>query len=196
MSTLADYYKKLLLWEDQPFVPLVHAWDPSDVKRIACEFQSGIEKSRLKSCPVPITPGSSNQSVGNQVESFFIQLVGRHLPSHFLEKCSGSGYPARVLREGIGGRQFPLEIKATSDWNPSDSNRRVLTSSSDKLRKSFGPPFRHLLVTLCYEKNALDVFVTHVRFDFLEPTTPVNIRLEASVSHKILSRGDHSSTPI
>jgi hypothetical protein len=193
MNTLGDYYKKLLLWEDQPFVPLVHAWDPNDVDLITAEFQIAIERSQLKSRLVPIVRDSSNQSIGNQVESFFIRLVGQHLTSHILEKCPGNGYPDRVLREGANGRQFPFEIKATSDWNPSDSNRRVLTSSSDKLRRCFEPPFCHILATLCYEKKTEGIFVTDVRLDFLQPNTPVNIRLEASVNHKILSRGDHPS---
>ena len=35
--------------------------------------------------------------------------------------------------------------------------------------------------------------IGRIRLDFLEPTTLVGVRLEASVSHKILCSGSHRS---
>ncbi len=35
-----------------------------------------------------------------------------------------------------------------------------------------------------------------IRLDFLEPDTAVNVRLEASVNHKILAAGPHRSKVI
>ena len=40
----------------------------------------------------------------------------------------------------------------------------------------------------------LEGVIDRVRLDFFEPTTPVNVRLEASVSHKILADSDHYAT--
>ena len=86
---------------------------------------------------------------------------------------------------------MPLELKATSCWNDKDTNRRVLTSSSKKLRQNFSSPIYHLLFTAVYNKNRDPITIDKIRLDFLEPTTRVNVRLEASVSHKILANGRH-----
>ena len=88
---------------------------------------------------------------------------------------------------------FALEVKATSDWNPNDSNRRVITSSSEKIRKQFSEPIHHLLFTLLYKIETGFAVIEHMRLDFLEPTTPVSVRLEASVNHKLLSHGTPAS---
>jgi hypothetical protein len=85
-----------------------------------------------------------------------------------------------------------LEMKATSQWNPADSNRRVLTSSSAKIRNNFCPPIYHLNCTVMYDPSDSDAAtINALRLDFLQPTTLVNVRLEASVNHKILSSGIH-----
>jgi hypothetical protein len=110
--------------------------------------------------------------------------------------CSGAGYPDRILIQRDTRLRMPLEVKATSDWNPSDSNRRVLTSSSEKLRRQFTSPIHHLLMTLLYTIEGQGARVDAVRLDFLEPDTTVNVRLEASVNHKILAAGPHRSKVI
>ena len=96
-------------------------------------------------------------------------------------------------KELATGRIFPFEVKATGQWNRSDSNRRVLTSSSKKLRETFREPINHLLVTILYKKSSGRYRVEGIRLDFLEPTTQVNVRLEASVNHRILDGGTHHS---
>ena len=86
-------------------------------------------------------------------------------------------------------------MKATSQWNPADSNRRVLTSSSDKIRNHFCPQIYHLNCTVMYDiSDSDDARINALRLDFLQPTTTVNVRLEASVSHKILSNGTHPTS--
>lgn len=87
-------------------------------------------------------------------------------------------------------------MKATSDWNAQDSNRRVLTSSSEKLRAQFEAPIFHLLCTAMYAYEENGARIGCVRLDFLEPSSPVNVRLEASVSHKLLTNGTHASLVI
>ena len=89
---------------------------------------------------------------------------------------------------------MPLEFKASRDWNPNDANRRVLTSSSKKLREQFPAPIHHLLLTVLYfPASPRYVVIKALRLDFLEPSTAVNVRLEASVNHKILANGPHHS---
>ena len=109
---------------------------------------------------------------------------------------AGAGYPDRRLWLDDPAFSCAMEIKATSVWNDGDSNRRVLTSSPVKLLGAIdrnelpGPPC-HLLATVLYDR-ATGV-VSAVRLDFLEPDSPVNVRLEASTSHKLLSSGAHAS---
>ena len=116
------------------------------------------------------------------------------LISFRLIKCAGAGYPDQTLVRGE--TKIALEIKATGDWNPADSNRRVLTSSSDKLRKSFESPIHHLLCTVFYSSALPTTRIDAIRLDFLEPSSPVNVRLEASVSHKLLALGLHKNITI
>ena len=188
-STLADYYRRLLAWEGQVARQLVHEWPTELVETIKADFYAAIHASGFKSSVCPTVPGSSNQSIGNQVEFFFIQKITQHLQSAKIGGCGGAGYPDRVLE--LGTLRIPLEVKATSDWNPRDSNRRVLTSSSEKLRARFSGSIHHLLATALYTVLENSAQMNGLRLDFLQPTTPVNIRLEASVNHKILATGSH-----
>jgi hypothetical protein len=96
-----------------------------------------------------------------------------------------------MLTETTTNTHIPLEVKATSNWNDRDSNRRVLTSSSNKLRAQFSDPIYHLLLTVLYSQNENLATIEAIRLDFLELTTVVNVRLEASVNHKILATGHH-----
>lgn len=196
MANLKDYYKDLLVWEDVPHVELVHSWPPELVDRIILTIRHSASRGNLIGLRCPIRANSTNQSIGNQVEEHAIPLLAMNISDFALGKCSGAGYPDQVLTCNLSGLKVPLEVKATSDWNPNDSNRRVLTSSSEKIRKQFAPPIHHLLLTMLYTVNQSDAVVDHIRLDFLEPTTQVSVRLEASVNHKILSHGTHTSIVI
>ncbi|HEY5742347.1 MAG TPA: hypothetical protein VIS99_07380 [Terrimicrobiaceae bacterium] len=56
--------------------------------------------------------------------------------------------------------------------------------------------FAHVLATVIYQRM-VDVYkVKGLRPDFLEPTTLVNVRLEGSVSHRLLARSSHRSITI
>ena len=57
----------------------------------------------------------------------------------------------------------------------------------------FRAPIRHLLTTICYRVIDGAYRVTDVRLDFLQPTTEVQVRFEASVNHRILNSGNHPS---
>jgi len=191
MSNFDDYYNDLAAWEQNPVVPLIDVWIPNDVQNISDEFRVAFQACSFAATFLPVPPGTTNQSVGNKVAEFFSTDMNRHLEGFRIEGCSGPGYPDKELREVDTGRLFLCEIKATSHFNPNDSNRIVLTSSSEKVRRKFKPPRHHLLVTACYVDQAGQLELQETRLDFLEPTTPVNVRLEASVSQRLLAQASH-----
>jgi hypothetical protein len=195
MPNLADYYKDLLAWEGIAPLSLVHAWPTELRDEIERDLEDAVVKAKVKRSNCPITAGSTNQSIGNQVEVFTIAQLQPHTISFSIESCPGSGYPDKKLIQKSSGLALPLEVKATSEWDSNDANRRVLTSSSQKLRTQFNAPIHHLLLTILYTPKSGNpiVCIDAIRLDFIEPTTPVNVRLEASVNHKILSHGKHYS---
>ena len=191
MSNFYDYYNDLAVWEQNAVVSLIAAWNPTDVENIVGEFRTAFQKCAFATTFLAVPAGTSNQSIGNKVAEFFSNHMNRHLKGFRIEDCSGPGYPDKQLREVGAGRLFICEIKATSHFNPNDSNRIVLTSSSEKLRRKFTPPLHHLLVTACYVDHNGQLELQNARLDFLEPTTPVNVRLEASVSQRLLAQATH-----
>ena len=193
MPTLDEYYLNLLLWEKRPFQELVHAWPEELATQIEAAFAAAVVTSALKGSICPTRQGSTNQSMGNQVENHAITKLAGAIRGFALTPCAGPGYPDRCLEHLASKLQMPLEVKATAGWDPSDSARRVLTSSSEKLRLRFGPRIHHLLLTILYSMTDDRAKVDHLRLDFLEPETTVTVRLEASVSHKILAHAPHRS---
>ena len=139
--TLAEYYADLLKWENQPLREMVSEWSADLIERISTDVRGAVEAARLIGSKCVLAPASGNQSVGNQVEAFIVAKVNA-AGDFQIENCSGAGYPDRLLRDGE--LVIPLEMKATSVWNSNDSNRRVLTSSSTKLRAQFAAPIHHL----------------------------------------------------
>jgi hypothetical protein len=196
MLTLDEYYTQLQIHEGATALPLVAAWLSPDIEAIIATFRAAFDAEDLRGAPVPIRDESTNQSIGNQVADFFIGLLHNRLPQHQVMPCPGAGYPDRALQSLVTGKTFPFELKATGNWDPVDSNRRVLTSSSRKLRERFRDPINHVLATVIYRRAALVYTVEGLRLDFLEPTTLVNVRLEGSVSHKLLARSQHRSLTI
>ena len=188
--TLAEYYADLLKWENQSPRELVSDWPQELIERVSADVSNAVEAAKLIGSDCSLKIGSSNQSVGNQVEAFIVSQVNA-AGDFQIENCSGAGYPDRLLRDDE--LKIPLEMKATSDWNPNDSNRRVLTSSSAKLRAQFETPIHHLLLTAIYQVDGNTARINGIRLDFLAPETQVNVRLEASVSHKLLHNATHAS---
>lgn len=187
-----SYYKQLLSAEGQCFTDLINKWDQSLILLIEKDFEVAIMLSQLKSTKISLRRKSSNQSAGNQICEQVISLISRFLKATSITPCKGSGYPDKILKVSQGIK-IALEVKATGVWRETDSNRRVLTCSSRKLRKYFYSPVYHLLMTLIYNRSGDIALVDSIRFDFIEPSTQVNIRLEASVSHKLLCNKTHHS---
>ncbi len=196
MPTLEQYYIQLQTREGMPPSRLVAPWTAQEIDAISGAFCTLFDGEGIRGAAVPIRGESTNQSIGNQVADFFVGILYNRLPEHQVVPCPGAGYPDRALHSQATGKSFPFELKATSNWDPSDSNRRVLTSSSRKLRERFHDPINHVLATVIYQR-AGDVYeVKGLRLDFLEPTTLVNVRLEGSVSHRLLTRSGHRSLTI
>ena len=194
MPTLSDYYNDLQVWENVDRRTLVAEWPEPLAASVEAKIHDAIAAAGVLGIRCPIRKGSTNQSIGNQVEDFVIPLLAAELSGFTLRKCAGAGYPDRELIQADSGLKIALEVKATADWNPNDSSRRVLTSSSDKLRTQFTDPIHHLIFSILYEiSSPMSARIGSIRLDFLEPTTLVGVRLEASVSHKILCSGSHRS---
>lgn len=195
-TPLSDYYRELQQREGLQVLELIANWNTDDVTAISTDFRNATAASQINHQTVPIRAGSTNQSIGNQVADFFTLQFPPHLADYEIRGCAGAGYPDKILVARQSGANVPLELKATSSWDAADSNRRVLTSSSRKLRERFTPPINHLLATILYRRNGNDWLINSLRLDFIGPNTLVNIRLEASVSHRLLAQATHPSLTI
>jgi hypothetical protein len=51
-------------------------------------------------------------------------------------------------------------------------------------------------MTVLYSPSVSHATIDAIRLDFIEPSTSVSVRLEASVNHKILSNGPHHTKVI
>jgi hypothetical protein len=172
---------------------MIDPW-PADLRAmIEVDMGEAVTTSCIKANPCPIRQNSTNQSVGNQVESFAVAILAPHLKMFRLAPCPGNGYPDKMLENSATNALIPLEMKATARWDSSDSNRRVLTSSTAKLRTVFQAPIHHLLLTIIFTPQPNGVLFDVIRLDFLEPESPVTVRLEASVSHRLLAESNHHS---
>ncbi|MGA2750987.1 MAG: hypothetical protein ABSG59_19640 [Verrucomicrobiota bacterium] len=191
MSNFDDYHSDLAAWEQKPVIPLIATWNPNDVQHIAKEFGTAFQACSFATTFLPVPPGITNQSIGNKIAEFVTTQMNRRLRGFRIEDCLGAGYSDKQLRDVSDGRLFVCEIKATSHFNPGDSNRIVLTSSSEKLRRKFKPLLHHLLMTACYVDHGGQLEVQKIRLDLFEPTTPVNVRFEASVSQRLLAQAAH-----
>ncbi len=195
-TRIAEYYKELQRREGLEPVELVADWARRDTDAISGAFRTAVTASQITKLDIPIRAGSTNQSIGNQVADFFVPIMNQHLQDYRIDACPGGGYPDKILAEIASRRTFPFELKATSTWDTADSNRRVLTSSSRKLRQRFPAAVNHVLATILYTSDAGMSRVRSLRLDFIEPGTLVNIRLEASVSHRLLAQATHRSATI
>jgi hypothetical protein len=195
-TPLVDFYRELQRREGFEVAELIAEWEDTAIDEITSDFRTALARSQITQQVVPIRPGSSNQSIGNQVADFFTLQFPAFLTEHVIRACAGAGYPDKILVRRRDNRAYPLELKATSGWNAADSNRRVLTSSSRKLRQQFRPPINHLLATILYAQRGNDWLISSLRLDFIGPNTLVNIRLEASVSHRLLAQATHRSATI
>ncbi|MCX7379817.1 MAG: hypothetical protein NTY94_24050 [Alphaproteobacteria bacterium] len=173
-------------------VQLVRPWAKSEIKSIETAINAAVTASALFGSMIPNFTGT-NQSKGNKAANHLMSIVPSHLPAlHTITDAKGAGYPDRIFN--IGNLGFCMELKATSNWNNIDSNRRVLTSTPRKMlklltTKKIGAPPAHFLCTVLYsEPNST---VTGLRLDFLDPSSEISVRLEASTSQRLLTQSPH-----
>ncbi len=196
METLATFFSKLAQYEGTPAVNLVSRWKPTDVAAISSAFDAALDGSRID---LRVKGSTSVQALGNRVADAVAAGLGKSLRKYRLCHCSGQGYPDRRLQGVSDKRSFAFELKAKTRFDPRDRNRVILTSGSRKLRRNFpqGKPICHLLATVLYSKDrcgsAWRVLIKGLRFDFLEPWSPIQKRYEASVNQHLLSKGKHAT---
>lgn len=180
-----------------PSMTLIRAWTPQEIAAVEAALRAAVAASGVVNSAIPNFVGT-NQSKGNKAADHFLAVVTPHLPAQAqIVFANGGGYPDRIFRLGQVGYCF--EFKATSNWQNGDSNRRVLTGTPTKMRRlvnlgTIGNPPAHLICTVLYsEANST---VTGVRLDFLDPSSIVNIRLEASTSQRLLAQSPHHNVTI
>lgn len=176
---------------------LIRAWAPQESAAVEAAIRAAVQGSGIVGSVIPNFAGT-NQSKGNRAAKHFITTVTPFVPPPFsIASALGSGYPDRVFANGAAG--YCLELKATSNWQNGDANRRVLTSRPEKMRRLvnagiIGNPPAHLVCTVLYSNATSQV--AGIRLDFLEPDSEVNIRLEASTSQSLLTQGTHRKAMI
>ncbi len=173
-TRIAEYYNELQRREGLEPVELVAEWGQHDTDAISAAFRTAVGASRITDQGISIRTGSTNQSIGNQIADFFVPIINQHLQQYRIDACPGGGYPDKILVEITSRRTFPFELKATSTWDAADSNRRVLTSSSRKLRQRFPGAVNHVLATVLYATGGGISRVRSLRLDFIQPDTLVN----------------------
>ena len=192
MKTFEEYYDLLLKWEKEPQRTLINKWRKNLIDEVIKDFEKAIKSSKILGLSCDLREGKESQADGNDVDNFVADKLNEKLKIFKIYKCPGKGYPDRILGKGKF-KQIALEMKATGKWDSKDNHRRVLTCSSKKLRTNFTKPIYHLICNVTYKKSKQKAQIISLRLDFINPKSFVNIRLEASVSHKIFDKGNHET---
>jgi hypothetical protein len=196
MIDFATFFTALSGFEGNSVADLVSPWNPFDVRQITNEFRAAFARRKIEFL---LDSKTSYSALGNRVAEAFVDSINADLRGYRLCGCKGQGYPDRQLLRLKDKRNFAFELKATTSFDPRNSNRVILTSGTGKLRRNFGiaNPICHVLATTLYSKTQTgrrcQIMITGLRLDFLEPSSPIQKRYEASVSHWLLSRGAHES---
>lgn len=180
-----------------PVMTLIRAWTPQEITAVETAIRSAVAASGIIGVQIPNFTGT-NQAKGNKAANHFLNIVPPRLTApNSIVPATGSGYPDRIFR--LGGISFCMEMKATSNWQNADGNRRVLTSSPTKMRNLItsgllAAPPAHLICTVLY--NEANSTVNGIRLDFLEPNSEIKIRLEASTSQQLLHNSPETTVTI
>lgn len=175
-------------------ISLIRDWSVNEINDVINVVENAVKNSKIIGSNIPNLSGT-NQSKGNKVEKYVVsKLSNKWSSSDGIFDAPGKGYPDRILI--IRGQKYFMEIKATSNWNEKDSIRRVLTASPQKMRdlvnkRLVGNPPAHLIVTIIYSRNQSNISI--IRMDFINSTTEIDVRLEASTSQKRLTNGNHET---
>jgi hypothetical protein len=194
-NNLRGFYLMLAGLEGQRTAELVSVWHPSEVVRVTRAFRLAFNRSQFARHWFPVRRSISAPALGNLVAEAFIDRINRHLPRYVINDLTGNGYPDRLLLRLPSLLGCALEIKAASAWNVDNWQRIVLTSASGKLRRHFkrlrGSRVCHLLLTIFFSRQGDHARIYGLRLDFLQPTSCVQTRYEASMSQHMLAKGKH-----
>lgn len=192
MYNLEDYYRELMQREGAPQIRLAARWARREVRSITQCFRRAFSLCRFERRPFTVEKNVTGPALGNKLADHFASELGRHTKAFSIQSCGGQGYPDRRLVRVENERAFALELKATRSFEPKSNHRVILTCSSTKLRQQFVPPINHLLVTMFFRQVRNQVCIHNMRLDFLEPSSKVNVRLEASVTQQLLAAAEHA----
>lgn len=108
MPTLNDYYNDLQVWENVARKTLIAEWPERLAASVESAIHDALRAANVLAMRCPIRKGSTNQSIGNQVEDFVITQLASKLAGFKLEKCPGAGYPDRELIQTSSGLKKSL----------------------------------------------------------------------------------------
>lgn len=189
-----EYYKDLLEYHGECPRDMIRDWRDSEIRAIRKAIENAVDNAEFIGTTMEGFEGKSNQARGNEAEKIFLKLVRPKLKAPFrIEDAPGPGYPDKIFKNGKKG--YCMEFKATSKWDDTDTNRRVLTSSPSKLikliddKKVMKRP-AHMVAVIVYK----GIKVTQFRVYFIDSETPINVRLEASTTQEMLS--EYSRKPL
>jgi hypothetical protein len=166
----------------------ISSWDTSEVIEATGYLKPHLKKLVGSSVHVG---AASNQAIGNKAADWLIGELENVSTTQWTSKKSdvASGYPDAfaLTPENL----VFLEIKSSSSWDLSDSNRRVLLSSPDRMRglvRKYGALRlkKHMLISIDYSNVGDHIEIQGFHIAFLQPDFQVSKRVEASTSQKDL----------
>ncbi len=193
MNSLGDYFGELASREGKSPLKLAARWTKREITSITRCLRNAFGRCRFEQKPLSVPSSVTGQALGNKLADHFAARLGEQLKLFKIHRCKGQGYPDRRLERVSSHRSYPLELKATTSFEPKSTNRVIITCSSGKLRRHFEAPVNHLFLTVLHTRKRNKVWIRNFRADFLEPWTKVRVRLEASVSQHLLTQDTHSS---
>jgi hypothetical protein len=166
----------------------ISSWDSSEVIEATRYLKPHLKKLIGSSLHVG---AASNQAIGNKAADWLIGELESVSTTQWTSKKSdvSSGYPDAFA---LTPRNIVfLEIKSSSSWELSDSNRRVLLSSPHRMRglaRKYGDLRlkKHMLISIDYSNGGDHIEIRGFHIAFLQPDFQVSKRVEASTSQKDL----------
>jgi hypothetical protein len=192
MNDLRNFFLMLADFEHMRRTQLVSKWCPREVACITRACRSAFKRCHFAQVRFPVPRRISAPALGNRVADAFAERINQRLHGYLMKDIEGIGYPDKALLKLPCLRACALEIKAKTSWDPDNWHRCVLTSCSTKLRRHFKRvTVCHLLATVFFETHCNRAQIRGLRLDFLQPTSIVQARFEASVSQHSLAQGRH-----